>query len=204
MKYLLSGLNEEAWRGEKFTLNLVVRAKPISKIFRFVNNRGYWKMIIPQEVAREMGIDEDTHYLIFYSPEALEMIILLIPFSYLLKFYRFTLPGGEDEEEENEKAEEENIGGKMGLLYKLHLYGQMNTVIRKVWKSWSKRAKKSYYGISIPPEVAEALKIRDSTIYLMLYSKEANIIILELRNTAMDWVKTLEKMPQKEKIADNV
>jgi len=192
--YNLAGLDPKAWSGERFELKLTVTAETIKSIFKFVKvQEKYWRMVIPPELYDKMGINKDTYYLIFYSPENMEMVVFLIPFSEVVKFYNFSIPPEEDTEKKKPK-------GKSGLIYELSARGYLTSVLRNVWRIRNRKKNKVYYGISIPPEVASAMSLSDTTRYILRYSVEAGVLILEIRDILGGGMGAREKLPEKEEV----
>ena len=185
---------EDLWeyRGEPFSINTTFRVRLIQKVYRFVvTKRNSWRMVIPSKIVEEMGIDRNTHYLLFYSRDPDYLVFFFFTFSEVMRVLEFSLPI------QNKKPKKEKIpqGGREGIIYNLSVNGMLMNALMKVWSSRARD--RLIHGITVPKDIVEKMDINPSTLFMVLYSPETNVLILELKNLAGG--KRAEKAPYKEK-----
>lgn len=188
---------EELWeyRGEPFRIDTVLKVQYMPKIYRFVvTKKNSWRMVIPKQIVDSLGMDRNTHYLLFYSTNPDYLIFFFYSFGEVMRVLNFTIP--------SEKKEEESIpqNGREGMIYSLKVRGMLINALMKVWSSRSRNT--TLYGITVPKEVVERMNINSNTLFVILYSPESNIMILELKN--MEGGKRAEKAPYREKEEERV
>ncbi len=174
---------EVEWLGEPFTLDTIVKVRPIQKIYRFTvqkYSRSY-RISLPKEVVETLGIDESTHYIIFYSVKKSLVVILFFPFQDIFEHFEFKIDG--DGTNHDGKGFVGDLSGT--ILYKLKAVGQLTKVYHKVWVSKNSMRRQVRYGITIPQPIADALGINHYTIFMMLYTPDASMLVLQLKNVSV-------------------
>lgn len=166
------------YMGEEKELDMVFKVKLYNKLFKFtIANSNSWRFAFPRVIVDEMNIRGDTHYLLFYSEESMEIAIFLIPFPDLVRYMKFVVAPPRQSSQKRSKAKL----GKGEIIYTLKANGILSDALKRVWVSKNKSGYERY-GIVIPKDIVTAMNISKGTRFLLLFSVEANIIIIEIRN----------------------
>ena len=183
--------------GQKKEIKMKFEAKIYNKLFRFTQiSKNSWRFAFPQTVADELGVNENTHYLVFHSPERKIIALFMQSFSDMLGQMGFTLSERQAEEKKGEKRE--ILKEIHELTYTLNAVGFFSHEPRKVWVARTRKGNRTYtrYGAVISHDVAQEMKISKDTRFILLYSPRAKAVTLELRNPE-DIKKNEVKMEEK-------